>query len=294
MLDPADEVTLTLSAEYIHDSGMDNPVAMIRQQGAAPNRTADTYYYHKDALGSVTEITDSSAVVVKSYEYKTFGTISRTTGTLENPYTYTSREYDAETGLYYYRARYYNPMQGRFINKDPIGIQDGPNRFIYVGNNPVNMVDPTGEAVVTGALVWAAIEIGLTVYDAYELTTMYLDPTTTDEDFAWATGLFIAGILGPGGGGVGAFKITKKAAKAIFKTIKKVEIIAGLAARGARKIDKINDLLRVFKGTKAKYWSKRKGWDHLGREWHWYEYHEKGKDVIKAGLKIAGFPDPPL
>ncbi|MFC1855552.1 RHS repeat-associated core domain-containing protein [Thermodesulfobacteriota bacterium] len=52
---------------------------------------------------------------------------------------------NAETGLYYYRARYYNPMQGRFINKDPIGIQDGPNRFIYVGNNPVNMVDPSGE-----------------------------------------------------------------------------------------------------------------------------------------------------
>ncbi|MFC1855608.1 RHS repeat-associated core domain-containing protein [Thermodesulfobacteriota bacterium] len=52
---------------------------------------------------------------------------------------------NAETGLYYYRARYYNPMQGRFINKDPIGIKDGPNRFIYVGNNPVNMVDPSGE-----------------------------------------------------------------------------------------------------------------------------------------------------
>jgi len=75
----------------VHDVGVDNPVAMIR--GGV------IYYYHKDGLGSVTEITNNTGAVVKTYKYKTFGTISAETGTLENPYTFTGREYDAETGL---------------------------------------------------------------------------------------------------------------------------------------------------------------------------------------------------
>jgi len=95
-------------------------------------------------LGSVTEITDSAGTVVKTYEYKTFGTLSTETGTIENPYTFTGREYDSETGLYYYRARYYDSTLGRFMQKDPIGIAGGLNQYAYVGNNPVNYVDPWG------------------------------------------------------------------------------------------------------------------------------------------------------
>ncbi|MFC1855555.1 RHS repeat domain-containing protein, partial [Thermodesulfobacteriota bacterium] len=181
--------------EYIHDGGMDNPISMIRG--------GNTYYYHKDALGSVTEITDSTADVVKTYEYKTFGTISKVTGTLENPYTYTSREYDAETGLYYYRARYYNPMQGRFINKDPIGINDGPNRFIYVGNNPVNMVDPTGEVIFTAAtlaIMYLYFEGACTAYDAGQVANTWRDPNSSKIDVIEKLGWLAVGIiaLGPG------------------------------------------------------------------------------------------------
>ena len=166
-VDPVTEA-LSVAAEYIHDAGMDNQVAMIRHEGAA----SSTYYYHKDGLGSIIDISDETGNVVKSYTYKTFGTIAGVTGDiipatgelLENPYTYTGREYDAETGLYYYRARYYNPMLGRFINKDPIGIAGGLNMFTYVGNNPVNATDPSGllrEIVITvyssmvgGAVTW--------------------------------------------------------------------------------------------------------------------------------------------
>jgi len=61
-------------------------------------------------------------------------------------YAYTGREWDKETGLYYYRARYYDPMEGRFISKDPIGIAGGINLYGYVQNNPVMMTDPTGES----------------------------------------------------------------------------------------------------------------------------------------------------
>jgi len=63
---------------------------------------------------------------------------------LENYYTYTAREWDKETGLYYYRARYYDPMEGRFISKDPIGYQGGINVYAYAHNNPLRYVDPKG------------------------------------------------------------------------------------------------------------------------------------------------------
>jgi len=59
-------------------------------------------------------------------------------------YTFTGREWDKETGLYYYRARYYDPMEGRFISKDPIGFKGGINLFAYTHNNPIRYRDPFG------------------------------------------------------------------------------------------------------------------------------------------------------
>jgi len=58
----------------------------------------------------------------------------------------TGREWDKETGLYYYRARYYDPMDGNFISKDPIGFKGGINLYSYVGQNPINRIDPSGLA----------------------------------------------------------------------------------------------------------------------------------------------------
>ena len=64
----------------------------------------------------------------------------------KQPYTYTSREYDEETGLYFYRARYYDSTIGMFITEDPIGLLGGINLFAYVANNPMNFTDPLGLA----------------------------------------------------------------------------------------------------------------------------------------------------
>ena len=110
------------------------------------------YYYHYDGLGSARGITDSSGRIVETYTYDVYGkpTIYNATHTeitesqIGNTYYFTGREFDFSLGLYYYRNRYYNPELGRFMSPDPLGPVDGPNLYTYVGNNPVNYIDPLG------------------------------------------------------------------------------------------------------------------------------------------------------
>ena len=107
-------------------------------------RGGQSLYYNTDALGSVVDLRDSNGNLVQSYVYDSFGNIEQQVGSMENPYTYTSREFDSESGLYYYRARYYDRLSGRFLNEDPIGFEGEINFYVYVRNNPVNFRDPLG------------------------------------------------------------------------------------------------------------------------------------------------------
>jgi RHS repeat-associated protein len=113
----------------VHGAGIDEPLAMTRDN--------EIYYYHADGLGSIVALTDKKQRVVESYEYDSFGNLKDNAKSMQ-PFTYTGREWDKETELYYYRARYYDPMEGRFIQKDPIGFAGGINLYSYVGNNPLN------------------------------------------------------------------------------------------------------------------------------------------------------------
>lgn len=98
-----------------------------------------------DGLGSITSLTDGAGQLAASYVYDSFGKLTASTGTVTNPFQYTGREFDAETGLYYYRARYYDPQAGRFIREDPLkGISRGVNFHAYVLNNPTKLTDPSG------------------------------------------------------------------------------------------------------------------------------------------------------
>jgi RHS repeat-associated protein len=94
-----------------------------------------------DHEGSIRQEIDSSGT--KHFiEYDGFGNIIA--GSLNTIFGYTGQQWDAETGLYYYKARYYDPQQGRFISEDPTGLGEDINMYRYVGNNPISNTDPTG------------------------------------------------------------------------------------------------------------------------------------------------------
>ena len=107
-------------------------------------QSAAINFYEADGLGSVTSLTNGAGAVAQSYTYDSFGKSTGTTGSLANPFQYTAREFDTETGLYYYRARYYDPQIGRFISEDPPGFKGGINFYAYVQNSPTRLSDPLG------------------------------------------------------------------------------------------------------------------------------------------------------
>jgi RHS repeat-associated protein len=113
-----------------------------------------------DALGSPVAVTNNAGAVQTEYTYESFGRTTATGASNSSSYQYTGRENDA-TGLYYYRARFFHPELQRFISEDPIEFEGGDvNLYSYVGNNPVNLVDPTGEVVVALALPLAIPALG--------------------------------------------------------------------------------------------------------------------------------------
>jgi len=123
-----------VGATYLRGLNVDEP--FVRQ-------SSEPEFYHTDALGSVLALSNSSGVTATSYTYEPFGKNS-SSGASTNPFQFTGRENDG-TGLYYYRARYYNPQLGRFLNEDPLRFGGGDvNLFAYVNNNPINLTDPSG------------------------------------------------------------------------------------------------------------------------------------------------------
>ena len=104
----------------------------------------ETVYFHYDGSGNVSALSNERGSQIAEYEYEAFGNVyseKEVKGVTD--YGFSTKEKDA-TGLIYFGARYYNPQIGRWITKDPMGMIDGPNVYVYVGNNPVNYIDPWG------------------------------------------------------------------------------------------------------------------------------------------------------
>lgn len=130
--------TATLIRAYAYQPGVDHPHAIY--QGGA------WHYYVQDGRGNVRGLINSTGTVVEAeYKYVPYGDSLATSGSLANSVRFGGREYDSETGLYYNRARYYDPTAGRFISEDAGSLVEG-NRYAYAANNPINQNDPSGRA----------------------------------------------------------------------------------------------------------------------------------------------------
>ena len=137
-----------LLRSYVWGAGIDNLLALSVYSPSGTN----TYYALKDHLNTIHALIDVSGQIIERYEYDTWGrtTVFNTAGdelpvsAIGNRYCFQGREIEWTTGLYYFRARWYDPVVGRWLSKDPIGISGGLNLYAFCGNNPVNFTDPLG------------------------------------------------------------------------------------------------------------------------------------------------------
>jgi RHS repeat-associated protein len=130
----------TLGERYTYGPGIDEPLVGQRQP--------QIYYYEADGLGSITSLTTPAGAVAATYTYNSFGLQTNGTGNATNWFRYTARQFDSDTALYYYRARYYDPTTGRFISEDPIRLAGGINVYRYAKANPTNLIDPSGLSAI--------------------------------------------------------------------------------------------------------------------------------------------------
>jgi RHS repeat-associated protein len=125
----------TVVARYTQTQDIDEPLAMLRSSA--------TSFYNADGLGSVTSLSNGAGALAQTYTFDSFGKQTASSGSLTNPFQYSGRELDSETGLYYYRSRYYDPTDGRFLSED-LPFIDGVNAYSYVGNDPIDWLDSSG------------------------------------------------------------------------------------------------------------------------------------------------------
>jgi RHS repeat-associated protein len=119
-------------------------------------------FYGYDGAGSVRQLTNTAGTVTGTYEYDAFGNSVSTSGSTPNNYLYRGEQFDPDLGLYYLRARYYNPITGRFMSRDSEeGKPSDPkslHKYLYADGDPVNLSDPSGRDAVETGLTFALLD----------------------------------------------------------------------------------------------------------------------------------------
>ncbi|MCG8356303.1 MAG: DUF6531 domain-containing protein [Kiloniellales bacterium] len=139
--DHADVIT----KQFVYGGGIDEVLELVTG--------GESYFYHENSIGSVSALSDDAGTAIERYGYGAYGetsvlaangTTEVSSSTLDNPYRFTGRRHDPESDVYYYRARFYDPARGRFLQRDPKGYIDGMGLYEYVKSNPINFDDPMG------------------------------------------------------------------------------------------------------------------------------------------------------
>ncbi len=129
-------------------------------QNQVLNNVWTASFYNYDGMGSVRMLTDITGAVTDTYDYDGWGNIVSSTGSTPNVYFYRGEQFDPDLQLYYLRARYFNPLTGRFLTRDPAAgtmmIPQLLHKYLYAGGDPINMIDPRGR----NALFENTLEMG--------------------------------------------------------------------------------------------------------------------------------------
>lgn len=189
---------------YVYDEGqllqeLDENLQVIKQYiiNGQPGGLAgfiykkEEYYFIKDAKNSIDHILDKNGEVVNSYHYDPFGETTTLQNTIHNDIGYCSKLYDEESGLYYSKARHYDPLTGRFIQPDPI-FHERPvgtmlvNAYVYALANPIRYSDPNGLDVWDDLLVVIIAVVAIVVVAALTALTGGTFLAALGAGFLWA------------------------------------------------------------------------------------------------------------
>ena len=139
-----------LQGEYDETGAMVQTYVWLGHQPIAQITDTAISYYHNDHLGTPIMLTNNRQQIVWKARYTPFGEATISIEGVENRLRFVGQYFDPETGLHYNWNRYYNPETGRYITSDPIGLDDGPNTYAYVKNNPLTYYDPNGLSRLLG------------------------------------------------------------------------------------------------------------------------------------------------